>query len=265
MHDDLLGRNPASRRTLGLLSSLAGAEVHTREISRRTGLDVHSVQLALTHLLKAGLVRSRRLGNLRLWSVDQTSRALGDLGPVLRRETQVAEQLRSGLRAMLQVRVAFIFGSFAAVTDQADSDIDLFVVGGVDWNKVAELTQKVERNVGRPVNLVVWSEDDLNQPSARQRSFITELLLQPRILLVGGEADLQPAREAVARTLGRRDSRSRSGPNRRRRAPKDRTEASRPGGATVAARPSGRGAAPRRGGSGERRGRDPSPTRLSSQ
>jgi len=262
MHEDLLGRNPASRRALGLLSSLAGAELHTREISRRTGLDVHSVQLALTHLLKAGLVRSRRLGNLRLWSVNQTSRALGDLGPVLRRETQVAEQLRSGLRAMPQVRVAFIFGSFAAVTDQADSDIDLFVVGGVDWNQVAELTQKVERNVGRPVNLVVWSEDDLNQPSARQRTFITELLLQPRILLVGGEADLEPARDAVARTLGRRDSRSRSGPKSGGRATQDGTEASRRSGAVVAARPSRRGAAARRSGSGERGRRDPSIARL---
>src|ERR1700687_5606381 len=265
MRDNLLGRNPASRRALALLSSLAGAEVHTREISRRTGLDVHSVQLALTHLLKAGLVRSRRLGNLRLWSVDQTSRALADLGPVLRRETRVAEELRAGLRAMPQVRVAFIFGSVAAVTDQADSDVDLFVVGGVDWNKVAELTQKVERNVGRPVNLVVWSEDDLNQPSARQRSFITELLLQPRILLVGGEADLEPARDAVARTLGRRDSRSRSGPNGGGRTTKDGTEASRSGRAAVAPRPSGRGAAPRGGGSGKRRRRDPSTTRLPGQ
>jgi len=265
MHDDLLGRNPASRRALGLLSSLAGAEVHTREISRRTGLDVHSVQLALTHLLNAGLVRSRRLGNLRLWSVDQTSRAVADLGPVLRRETQVAEQLRSGLRAMPQVRVAFIFGSFAAVTDQADSDIDLFVVGGVDWNRIAELTQKVERNVGRPVNLVVWSEDDLNRPSARQQSFITELLLQPRILLVGGEADLESARDAVARTLGRRDSRRRSGPNGGGRTTKVGTEASRSGKAPLAARPSGRGAAPRGGRPRERGRRDPSTTRLSGQ
>jgi predicted nucleotidyltransferase len=265
MQVDVLGRNPASRRVLGLLSTLAGAELHTREISRRTGLDVHSVQLALTHLLEVGLVRSRRLGNLRLWSIDQTSRSLEDLGALIRRETQVAEDLRSGLRAMPQVRVAFIFGSFAAVSDQADSDIDLFVVGSVDWNKIAELTQKVERNVGRPLNLVVWSDDDLNRPSSRQRSFITELLLQPRILLVGGESELEPAREAVARTLVRRDSRSRSGPNRGRGAPRDRTEASRPGGATVATQPSGRGAAPRRGGSGERRGRDPSTTRLSGQ
>ncbi len=263
MHDQILARSPAARRALGFLSSLAGAELHTREISRRTGLDVHSVQLALTHLLEAGLVRSRRLGNLRLWSVDQTSRALGDIGHLLRPETQVAEQLRSGLRAMPQVRVAFIFGSFAAVTDQADSDIDLFVVGGVDWNKVAGLTLKVERNVGRPVNLVVWSDADFDRPTPRQRRFITDLLLRPRILLVGGEADLEPARDAVAKTLGRRDSRSRSGPNGSDRATKDGTEAPRSGGATVAARPSRRGAAARRGGSSERGRRDPATTRLS--
>src|SRR2546425_389284 len=65
----LLSRNPAARGALALLSSLAGAELHTREIARQTGADVHSVHLALAQLLDAGYVRSRRFGDMRLWCV----------------------------------------------------------------------------------------------------------------------------------------------------------------------------------------------------
>ena len=70
---ELLGRSPAARRALDLLISTAGQELHTREIARRIKADPHSTQLALDHLLRAGALTSKRLGNLRLWSVDPAS------------------------------------------------------------------------------------------------------------------------------------------------------------------------------------------------
>src|SRR2546428_8648638 len=99
MPNRLLARNPASRRALALLSSLAGAELHTREIARRSSADVHSAHLALTQLLNAGLVRSRRLGNLRLWAIAPASQELQTLAPTLRSESFVVEQLQAGLKA----------------------------------------------------------------------------------------------------------------------------------------------------------------------
>ena|SRR5437867_12095626 len=203
MPNQLLRRNPASRRALALLSSLAGAELHTREIARRTSADVHSTQLALTQLLNARLVRSRRLGNLRLWAVAPARDELNALAPTLRSESLVVEQLRAGLQASPQVRVAFIFGSFASASDEPDSDIDLFIVGSVDWNEIAELTRKVERGVGRALNLVVWSRRELEHPSAQQSRFLADVLFRPRIFVVGAEHDLEPARNAMARALGR--------------------------------------------------------------
>src|SRR5438094_8064218 len=104
----LLARNPAAAHALGLLSALAGAEIHTREVARRTRRDVHSAQLALTQLLREGFVRSRRLGNLRLWSVDPNSSEARRVGPTLRFATPPVQALASGLAALHQVRVAFV-------------------------------------------------------------------------------------------------------------------------------------------------------------
>ena len=113
-------------------------------------------------LLREGFLQSRRLGNLRLWSIDPNSPDARRIGATLRFATAPLEALASGLATLHQVRVALVFGSFASATDRPDSDIDVFVVGGVNWNKIAELGQTVERDLGRPTNFVIWTDDDFS-------------------------------------------------------------------------------------------------------
>src|SRR5437879_3656972 len=194
MASSLLARNPAAAHALGLLSALAGAEIHTREVARRTRHDVHSAQLALTQLLQEGFVRSRRLGNLRLWAVDPNSSDARRIGATLRFATPPLKTLASGLATLHQVRVALVFGSFASATDRPDSDIDVFVVGGVNWNKIAELGQTVERDLGRPTNFVIWTEGEFERLSAAQVKFLADVLSRPRTFLVGGDAQRHAVR-----------------------------------------------------------------------
>src|SRR5205814_9946795 len=89
----------------------------------------------------------------------------------------------------------------ACGTERTDSDIDVFVVGGVNWNKIAELGQTLERDLGRPTNFVIWTEDEFDRPSASQVTFLADVLSRPRTFLVGGDADLERARHAVAIAL----------------------------------------------------------------
>src|SRR2546428_9291574 len=198
----LLTRNPAARGALALLSSLAGAELHTREIARRTGADVHSVHLALAQLLDVGYVRSRRLGDMRLWSVLADDPNVHPLASALRADAPLVGYLRTALAGMPQVRVAFLFGSFAAIRDRPDSDIDLFITGKAEWERISEITQHVERETGRALNVVAWTPRELDHPTPRQRRFLADLLLRPRIFVAGGDPDLESARAAVARALG---------------------------------------------------------------
>src|SRR5256885_6457279 len=103
---ELLGRSPAARRALDLLISTAGQELHTREIARRIKADPHSTQLALSHLLQAGALTSRRVGNMRLWSIDSASDRVASVRDLLRRESQVAHILSRELEKMRGVRLA---------------------------------------------------------------------------------------------------------------------------------------------------------------
>src|SRR5438094_834899 len=186
----LLSRNPAARSALALLSSLAGAELHTREVARRTGADVHSVHLALAQLLDAGYLHSRRFGDMRLWSVPTDNPNAHSLALALRPDAPLVGYLRTALAGMPQVRVAFLFGSFAAIRDRPDSDIDLFISGKAEWDRISEITQHVERETGRALNVVAWTPRELEHPTPPQRRFLADLLLRPRIFVAGGDSDL---------------------------------------------------------------------------
>lgn len=190
-------RGRIMREVLGLLMSTPDQELHTREIARRVRADAHPVQRALEQLMSTGLVESRRLGNLRLWSVCQDSPLVPSIRDVVRRTTGAAERLRHSLGAAPGVQLAFLFGSYASGSDKLGSDIDLFLIGSIDWRRLSRELTAMSGELGREINPVVWSLDDLAQPTATQGRFIRNLLSKPRIWLVGDDDELERIRSSV--------------------------------------------------------------------
>lgn len=96
----------------------------------------------------------------------------------LRRHWELLRQLRSALRTEPNVRLAVLFGSLATGHSTEHSDIDLLVAlvdPGVA--RVAEMTARLERRVGRDVQLV-RVEDAEGTPS-----LMADALEQGRVLV----------------------------------------------------------------------------------
>lgn len=187
----LIAPGRIAREVLGLLMSTPGQELHTREIARRVKADAHPVQRALERLMGAGLLESRRLGNLRLWSVAEESALVPAVREVVRRTMGVAERLRQKLAKMSGVQLAFLFGSYASGRDKLGSDIDLFLVGSPDWRDLSKELAALTSELGREINPVVWSIDELGHPTRTQSRFISNLLREPRIWVVGDDHELE--------------------------------------------------------------------------
>lgn len=214
---DVLPRGRIAREALALLTASPGQDLHTREIARRITADAHPVQRALEHLLEAGVVESRRLGNLRLWSVNDQSPLVPAVRELLRRTAGVAERLRTTLPAIRGIQLAFLFGSYASGQDKAGSDIDLFIAGAPDWKELSRVLLATGDAAAREINPVVWSLDELERPTPTQRRFLGGLLRRPRIWIVGDDDELERARGAVGTTMGGGEARTTSGRRRRGR------------------------------------------------
>ncbi len=218
MLTSLLGRGRIAPEVLGLLMSTPGQELHTREIARRVRADAHPVQRALEQLVSAGLVQSRRLGNLRLWSVREDSTLMPAVRDIVRRTGGIAERLRRRLGAMRDVHLAFLFGSYASGQDALGSDIDLFIVGTVQWDVLSKELQTLAGELGREVNPIVWSVDELVKPTKKQASFLRGVLGKPKIWLVGDDSELERVRSAVGAKMVRSTSGQARAPRRGGRA-----------------------------------------------
>ncbi len=202
----LLPAGRIGRDVLALLMAAPGQELHTREIARRVSADAHPVQRALEQMVTAGLVQSRRLGNLRLWSVRDSEVARSARG-LIRRTAGLAEALRDALSSMRGIHLAFLFGSYASGRDRLGSDIDLFIVGSPDWNELSREVAKQEGGVGREINPVVWTVDELERPVPKQQRFLDGLMHRPKIWLVGDDDELEQLRTALGRKVVRKSTR----------------------------------------------------------
>lgn len=207
MSFSVLGRGRIAQEVLGLLMSTPGQELHTREIARRVQADGHPVQRALEQLLNAGIVQSRRLGNLRLWSVVQESALAPSLRDLLMRTTGLASRLRRVLTEMRDIQLGFLFGSYASGQDQRGGDVDLFIVGAVDWTVLGKELASLGAELGREINPVVWASDELAQPSPRQARFLRNVLSKPRIWLIGDDSELERTRASVGTPMVRTPTR----------------------------------------------------------
>jgi len=208
MLESILGRGRIAANVVALLMGTPGQELHTREIARRVDADAHPVQRALEQLVDAGLVESRRLGNLRLWSVRRDSALVPAVRDIVRRTSGIAERLRQRLMTMPNVQAAFLFGSYASGRDTLGSDIDLFIVGAVPWTALSKELRAVAEELGREVNPVVWGAEEIARPTPKKAAFLRDILAKDKIWLVGDESELERIRDSVGTKVVRDASRS---------------------------------------------------------
>ena len=208
MLDSLLGRGRIANDVVALLMNTPGQELHTREIARRVGADAHPVQRALERLLAAGLLQSRRLGNLRLWSVRSDSALAPAVRAIVRRTSGVAERLRQRLASMPEAQAAFLFGSYASGNDVLGSDIDLFIVGAVPWGELSKELRSLEEELGRELNPVVWSAEEIARPTPNKAAFLRNVLAKDKIWLVGDDDEFERIRYSVGAKVVRGTARA---------------------------------------------------------
>ena len=98
--------------------------------------------------------------------------------------------MRDALGRLGRIEAAFVYGSVAAGTEDAYSDLDLMLVGEADLQELAAVVSELEAN-GRAINDVFFTADELGQPLAEGDPFIRNVLSGPKLMLIGDEDDLR--------------------------------------------------------------------------
>jgi predicted nucleotidyltransferase len=104
----------------------------------------------------------------------------------------VGDVVREALRPLARkISAAFIYGSVAKRADTARSDIDLLVVSEtVGYQDLIRALHPAERRIGRKISPTLYSAAELAKKRSGKGSFVTRILEQPKIFLIGSDRDL---------------------------------------------------------------------------
>ncbi|MCK4284031.1 MAG: nucleotidyltransferase domain-containing protein [Candidatus Brocadiae bacterium] len=172
-----------------LLFALLEQELHLREIGRQSGLSVSTVRQDLEKLVGLDLVKTRRDGNRLYYRANMEHPLYSEIHGLVLKTVGLADVLCQALGSE-GIEVAFVFGSLGRDEARAESDIDLMVVGDVGLRELSRRLAGVAQKLGREVNPHVLSPTEFQQRRGSADHFITGVLTEPRLLIVGSEDDL---------------------------------------------------------------------------
>ena len=160
-----------SQQQASILALVLGdpeAELSLTVIAERTGAPLSSVHREISRAEVAGIVTSRKLGNIRMVRANTASPYYPGLADVLTRAFGVPAILAEELRSIGGIDAAYVFGSWAARHAghpgvRPVGDIDLLVLGSPEREALYEALHRAEQHLGREVQVTIrdpgWHEE----------------------------------------------------------------------------------------------------------
>jgi len=163
-------------------------EYHLREIARITDISPKYVGKELGKLLKINLVKKYEKGNLDIYSINKQSIILNELKQIFIKTDYLGEIIKKQLKN--RVEYAFIYGSFAKGEEKEASDIDLFVIGNIKEDDLINIIQRLEKNLTREINYILWNEKTFLQ-RAKSHHLLRTIKKNKIIMLIGEEDEFR--------------------------------------------------------------------------
>jgi predicted nucleotidyltransferase len=186
-----LFRSELQVRLLGLVM-LGGQETWTvAQLAERLDATQVSVHRELHRALDSGLVVREAVGRTHLYRAAQDSPLYEPVRTLLERTVGIELQLRRALEDLPGVQAAFIHGSFAGKTKiRPTSDVDVLVLGEADPHALRRRVRRVEREVGREIDLLAYRPDEFAELVQKGNSLARRVISGPVTPLVGSPDDL---------------------------------------------------------------------------
>ena len=179
------------RQVLALLLLRPDESFYVREISRLADVPAGSLHRELRTLTEAGLLMRTTAGNQVRYQASRACPIFQELAAIFTKTTGLADILRSLLLPLAsKISIAFIFGSIAQGKAKSTSDIDLMVVGSASFLAVVEACHVGQERLGREVNPVVMSKAAFLTKQRERDRFVSRVLKEPKIFLIGDAGEL---------------------------------------------------------------------------
>ena len=174
-----------------LLFGLNDDALHLREIERKSGFAIGTIQTEMKKLHRLDLVIKKRDGNRLYYHANQQHPIFSEIHALVIKTVGLLDILKGALSDEKSIRVAFVFGSLADGSEKARSDIDLMVIGDLGLRLLTRLLHGVTEKVGREINSYILTPKEFSIRKFENEHFITRVLSDSKLFVIGNENDLK--------------------------------------------------------------------------
>lgn len=177
------------QRVLALLYGNPARSFFSNEIVALAQSGTGAVQRELASLSESGLLTVTAQGNQKHYQANQAAPVFEELRGLVLKTSGLVDVLRSALAPLAsQIVAAFVYGSVARQEDTAQSDIDVLIVSdSLGYADVFGALEGAASSLGRKVNPNLYPPADFAKRIKQGNAFVTRILKQPKIWLIGSE------------------------------------------------------------------------------
>ena len=174
------------QRVLGILYGLPDQTFYQNEIIRHADMGKGVVVRELEKLRAAGLVLKSQRGNQIHFQANPQSIVFDDLNRIISRTIRSESLIKAAIVKISGfLYQAFIYGAFAEGSEKPGEDINVLLVSDRLTPGGAESAfATVEAALGRKINLTILSRKEYAERITRKRSFISQVMEQPKLWLM---------------------------------------------------------------------------------
>lgn len=180
------------QRVLAVLFGNPGRSFYVNEVIAQAQSGTGAVQRELLALSEAGLITMTRQGNQKHYQANVAAPVFSELRSLVLKTTGLVDVLKIALASLIpQIELAFVYGSVAKQQDTAQSDIDVMIVSAsLGYADVFGALESAATTLGRKVNPTLYAPTEIAKRIRLDNSFVTRVLQQPKIWLIGNEEQL---------------------------------------------------------------------------
>ncbi len=183
-------KSKARKKILDLFFSDTKKKYYLREMERILDIPVGNIRRELLSLGKSGLFKREKMGKQVYYSLNEESPIFEEFKKIVSKTIGIESQIKKILTLVNNIAIAFIFGSYASGKEDSFSDIDLMLIGNPDDNLLIKKISRLETQIGREINYHIFSLKDWIEKVREKDSFIQNIILKPKIFLIGSKNEL---------------------------------------------------------------------------
>jgi len=160
-------------------------EYFIRELTRLLHEQINSIRRELENLRRIGLVRARHRNRKKYYHIDPDFPLFHELQGIFTKEIQAESPIVASLKKLSGIKLILLAGTFVG----SESKVDLFIVGDLKKEMLEALL--LQDPSLKNVKYSIFSEGDFLYRLSLKDRFVTEILSDPRHLLITNQLQKQ--------------------------------------------------------------------------